>query len=168
MSDPTDAITQNTKFMLTAAREELARADTKASILLAASSIAIGPSLSASLTGSWGPARIWNGIEWLWWIGALSAVSAIGMLAYAVYPRVKRRGIIAPRVTFFGDANLESKDDLRSALARSSEGQQELLVDQLWQVSLIVSKKYRSIQISLWLFALSLILNGIVLLVEAT
>ncbi|MBG6184699.1 hypothetical protein IWX65_002677 [Arthrobacter sp. CAN_A214] len=47
------------------AREELARADGKASTLLAAIGVVIGPIVAAAFGGSWHSRDLDNNIEWL-------------------------------------------------------------------------------------------------------
>lgn len=88
------------KTILREAREELARADGKASILLAAIGVVIGAIFAAILGGSWRPHHLDNNIEWLWWVGAVVGLAGATVFGSAVFPRTtyrskRRPGIVA-------------------------------------------------------------------------
>ena len=57
----TNDSTKYREALLTETREELQKADSKASILLAASGIAAGALLSATLSGQWTPNKLHHG-----------------------------------------------------------------------------------------------------------
>lgn len=153
--------------LLTAAREELTRADGKASLLLAAVGVAAGALLSALLSRNWSPSTLSNGIEWLWWVGASSWALAIACLGHAVYPRTVHKGHAPKFVAYFGDVvRLKSTEEVRAGVIRSAEVGIDYVIDQLRQVSRIVDTKYQSIRLSLWLLVLAFACCGLSLLVD--
>ncbi|GAA0408221.1 hypothetical protein GCM10009530_70700 [Microbispora corallina] len=148
--------------LLTEAREELNRADTKAQVLLGVVGIGLGAVTGGLLAGSWSPFTMSNAIEWLWWAGAAMALASVVVLAGAVYPRLDRRkGNDA--VMYYADVlHLESTAAVASALMKSSTLDLERIVDQLQRVSWIVGQKYRLIRWGFWL-----LLTGTVATVSA-
>ena len=155
-SDPDGRATAHAHSLLAAAKEELTRADGKASLLLAAVGVAAGALLSGLLSRNWSPASLSNGIEWLWWLGAGFWTLAIGCLGHAVYPRTVRKGPAPRSVAYFGDVvRLKSTDEVKAGVTRSAEAGIDYAIDQLRQVSRIVDTKYRSIRLALWLLVLA-------------
>ncbi|MFI7126815.1 Pycsar system effector family protein [Nonomuraea sp. NPDC050153] len=137
--------------LLTEAREELNRADTKAQVLLGIVGIGLGAVTGGLLAGSWSPLAMSNAVEWLWWAGAAAALASVVVLAGAVYPRLDRRkGNSA--VMYYADVlRLDSTVSVTSALMQSSTLDLERVADQLYRVSRIVGQKYRLIRWGFWL-----------------
>lgn len=162
-----DESTMRAHALLTAAKEELTRADGKASLLLAAVGVAAGALLSALLSRNWSPSTLSNGIEWLWWLGASSWVLAIGSLGHAVYPRTVRKGPAPRFVGYFGDVvRLKSTEEVNAGVIRSAEAGIDYEIDQLGQISRIVATKYQSIRLGLWLLVLAFASCTVSLLVD--
>ncbi|WP_433514731.1 Pycsar system effector family protein [Nonomuraea sp. CA-143628] len=137
--------------LLSEAREELNKADTKAQVLLGIVGIGLGAVAGGLLAGSWSPFTLSNAVEWLWWAGAAAALAAVIVLASAVYPRLDRREQ-SSGVMYFGDvARFASTAAVSSALMRSSTLDLERIADQLRRVSKIVGQKYRLIRWGFWL-----------------
>ncbi|MEU7738948.1 Pycsar system effector family protein [Nonomuraea sp. NPDC049158] len=137
--------------LLSEAREELNRADTKAQVLLGIVGIGLGAVTGGLLAGSWSPFAISNAIEWLWWAGAAAALASVVVLAGAVYPRLDRRKG-SGAVMYYADVfHLDSTAAVASALRRSSALDLERVADQLYRVSHIVGRKYRLIRWGFWL-----------------
>lgn len=133
--------------ILREAREELARADGKASLLLAAAGIIIGALVAAFLAGTWHPSTLKDGVEWVWWVG--TALGSFGTLALAaaVFPRTKYRAKRRPGiVAYFGDVVGLSPDELRTGLKVTANRDGSALLDQVKAISMVVDKKYRWIQ----------------------
>lgn len=144
--------------LLREAREELVRADGKASLLLAAASVIAVAVLAAILAGAWQPFYLGALMQIAWWLGAAAGVAAIVALAIAVYPITSyRRARSAGVVAYFGDIVGLTSDELRARLVVSAE-RGLAIEDQLLVISGIVDRKYRSIQIAIWLFAVSSVL----------
>jgi MFS family permease len=149
--------------ILREAREELARADGKASILLAAIGVIIGAIVAAILGGSWHPTHLDDNIEWLWWIG--TAIGLAGAVAFgaAVFPRTTYRAKRRPGiVSYFGDVVGLSKVQLKEGLITTAKDPDAATLDQVEAISSVVDKKYRCIQVGMicvgaaalfWLFA---------------
>jgi hypothetical protein len=145
--------------LLREAREELVRADGKASLLLAATTVVAATVLAAILNGEWRPARLDLCAQFVWWVGVGAGCWGLVSLAVAVYPRTRRRrgvralGVIA----FFGDIAGLDADQLASALTTTARTNSSV-VDQLLRISGIAMTKYRWIRMALWSFAISLLL----------
>ncbi|MFF3440739.1 Pycsar system effector family protein [Streptosporangium sp. NPDC002721] len=133
-------------------REEVNRADTKASIFLGTTGIAVGAVLGGLFAGSWKPFDLGSG-EWLWWSGTASIGASICLFLAAVYPR-GRTGPPAKMIAFYGDVLAqESTSALVTVLERSSRAELELLADQIHLMSRVVHMKYRLIRAGIWLLA---------------
>jgi len=134
--------------LLSNAREEIDRADAKASILLAASGVASGALLAGLIAGSWTPLRLQAAVQWAWWLGLAESAIAICCLALAVYPRERKRDPgIAGTVAYYGDVlAYPTNVQLVAALHRSAEANIDRIADQLRNISSIVSHKYRLIR----------------------
>lgn len=150
-----DAAAEHAKVVLAAAREELTRADGKASVLLASAGVVIGALTAALLAGTWDPSDLWNGIEWVWWVGVASAAVAVGALGYAVYPRTTYRGTIPGTIAYFGDVVATPRRRLEARLQSTGANGHVALLDQLVAVSVIVDRKYRALQLALWCLAVA-------------
>jgi hypothetical protein len=155
--------------LLRETREELDRADKKASLLLAAAGVAIGALITGLLAGDWSPFELHNLVEWIWWLGVGCAAAAIAALASAVYPRIARLGPPPSVVAYFGDVvTIKSHDALKEALRDSSSLNLDRLTDQVGQVSAIVRTKYVLIRSGLQLLGAATVLcAGSVLLALA-
>jgi MFS family permease len=137
-------------------REELVRADGKASILFAAVGVIIGAIVAAVLAGSWHPHDLDNNIEWLWWIGAAAGLLGATALGSAVFPRTtyrsqRRQGIVA----YFGDVVGLSPEELKQGLIETAEDPGAAALDQVRAVSSIVDKKYKAIQVGITCIAVA-------------
>src|SRR5687768_12008653 len=87
--------------ILAESREELTRADAKASLLLAAIAIGVSAIAGAILQGAWTPYELRSPWEALWWGGALLAGGALVAFALAIWPKLKHKS--GGGVTYFGD-----------------------------------------------------------------
>lgn len=141
--------------LLSATREELVRADTKAALLFAASGIVIGALLNGLLGGRWSPDLLAGSVEWIWWLGVVAAAVALSCLAAAIYPRTTRSGKQPRMVAYFGDVMNLPRDLLAERIAGTPKEINSALVDQIYQVSQIVAWKYRLIRVALWMFAVA-------------
>lgn len=163
-----DAALRHTASLLASTREELVRADAKASLLLASAGVAVGAVLAAMLAGSWRPGDLADAVEWLWWLGTLVISTGLAALGVAVYPRTRTPGPRPATIAYFGDVLAADQASLAQRL-EAAPAAEEALVDQLWHVSVIVRRKYVAIQYSLWATAsglvacvLSAVVSGVV------
>jgi Family of unknown function (DUF5706) len=146
------AVIAYTERLLTETREEIGRADHKASILL--STTGVGAAILVGLlTGHWSPTHLAVAIQWLWWLGAVALVAAITFLAAAVIPRIGHGGDPSI-VTYFGHVvRLTDRQRLVEHLTRSATNPLDRAVDQLVVLSRIAFRKYRCTQMAMWLIA---------------
>jgi hypothetical protein len=165
--DPSGDALEYARALLASSREELVRADTKAALLLAASGIAIGALLNGLLGGKWSPSHLNNWVEWLWWLGIAATVVAIVSLASAIYPRTKRSSVKPLLVAYYADVVLLSREELSVAMAVTPAKINSVLVDQIYQISLIVSRKYKLFCIALWAFASAATFCAVSILINA-
>ena len=142
------------KTILREAREELGRADGKASILLAAVGVVFGVIFAAILGGSWHPNHLDNNMQWLWWGGAATGLAGATAFGSAVFPRTtyrtkRRPGVVA----YFGDVVGLSPDQLKRGLIRTAKNPDDATLDQVRAISSVVDKKYRAIRVGILLTA---------------
>ncbi len=141
--------------LLAEAREELNRADQKAAMLLAATSVAIGAVIAGFIASGWSPTSL--GPPWtaVWWLGSGLAFAGTIALAISIYPRIgTSKGAGAQRLFYFGNASeFEDTSAIKRALGEAAADPLERTADQLLHVSQIVRRKYRSIQVAMWCLA---------------
>jgi MFS family permease len=146
------------KLLLAESREELTRADAKASLFLAALGIGLSAILGAILAGTWTPfilARPWEAI---WWVGATFAGIGVFCLAVAVWPKVRHKS--GPSgVTYFGEvAAFETVAELTAALKRTTTEPVARTVLQLHVIARRADHKYAFIRYALIMLGLAVAL----------
>jgi Family of unknown function (DUF5706) len=134
-------------------REELVRADAKATTLLSVVSILLGALLGGAIAGDWTPADLKCVLTVLFWIAVGLGMGAEGHLLAAVLPRVKHPKD-ATQVRYFGHVvQLEDDEELKRRLT-DADGELEQLTDQVYVLSGIVDSKYQHVRTALqWLAA---------------
>ncbi|WP_423265231.1 Pycsar system effector family protein [Frondihabitans sp. 4ASC-45] len=149
--------------LLSEAREELGRADNKASILLAASGVVVGALIAAVLAGSWSPSDLSTLTAWIWWLACGFLAAGIACFGSAIYPRTTRPAKLPDFVAYFGDVVVfEHRADLEQALSRTTDTPGSRNLDQLELISKIVSKKYLFLRRALLSFTFGALLLGAV------
>ena len=149
------AVAEHGAEVLRAARDELARADAKATTLFAGACVVVGTVLSGLVGGQWSPARIPVGVaQWTWWVGAAVVGAALVCLAAAMYPRTRRRGRSTGGVGYFGDVTGLTPGELRRALTGVG-APRATAVDQLRELARIINRKYALIKIAFVLLGLA-------------
>jgi hypothetical protein len=138
--------------LLVSSREELNRADTKASILLAAAIAIIAAVVAGAVAGDWSPTKltVWSAL--LWWVSTGLVGLAVLLLAGAVYPRTSRRKNGPPDlVAYYADVvRFSDHSALQAALEWSAHQDLDRLTDQVYHVCYIVRRKYRLIAAGMW------------------
>lgn len=144
--------------LLAETREELGRADSKASLLFAVFGVVNGALLAGLIAHNWRPEDLAAGATVVFWTGVGCAAAGAVSLGFAVWPRVTRQQPGGP-ASYYGDIISYGKDRaaLRVALAKGAEGD-DRTVEQLAEASKIVSRKYAGIRCALRLFALAALL----------
>jgi len=142
------------EVLLRESREELIRADGKASILLASAGIIIGAVVAAILADEWNPSDLTCVRALLWWTGVVLALGGVACLGYAVYPQTKRRKKTPHLIAYYGDVmRFDHDEDLVLALDRTASDPDARSLDQVRVISGIVATKYRCIRYALVGFA---------------
>ncbi|UGQ09137.1 DUF5706 domain-containing protein [Yinghuangia sp. ASG 101] len=142
--------------LLPRATAEIARADGKAAVLLAGTGTVLGAVLAGVAAGTWTPARLDVRVAWVWWVGCVASLAAVGCLSAVVYPRLPPKGH-RPQgpVLYFGDvAGFASPAVLDAALARRDTGV-DPQVTELWHTARIAHAKYLLIRRGLWLLLIA-------------
>lgn len=160
------------KDLLDGASGNLAYAENKASILLAGVLAALGGIAAAISSIHWPVIHQPPYIAVPFWAATAAALAAIVGLGAAIYPRTMPH---APdrltSVAFFGDvAALESPVRLRGLLTAPDMSILDIWVDQVWQISLIASRKYCLVRWSIRLLGSALalgIVTGIAVMAHA-
>lgn len=150
--------------LLDEGREELQRADSKASILLSAAGLVAGALVAAAAAGEWNPTKIDSAwAQGLFWIGIAAGAIGVCLLGSAVMPRIHNPGrkeslayfghVVQFRERGFTFSTRErrsrvskGKTELRAAIVSASAGRFDRVVDQVWVISHIVHRKYRLIR----------------------
>lgn len=154
-SDPDEVARLYAATLLAEARDELNRADQKASILLAGAFVAVGAIVAGMISASWTPARLGSPWSELWITGAMVLMFGILALVYAIYPRTRRGRDDEPDLFYFRQAaRITSVGDLETELRRSSAETFRRTADQLWRVSQVVGVKYGAVRVAIWLLGL--------------
>jgi Family of unknown function (DUF5706) len=102
------------------------------------------------------------------WAAAAATVAAVTCLASVIYPRSRaRQSERLTKIAYFGDVvELDSPAQLHSLLHQPDVQLSDIWIDQVWQMSQIVSHKYQLVRWAVWLLGSALALEAIVL-VEA-
>ncbi|MFI0270447.1 Pycsar system effector family protein [Streptomyces luteogriseus] len=141
-------------------RNEIARADAKATVLVGALGISAGV-LAALLTNRhWSPDQLPRSAALLWWAGTASLVVALFALLLAVLPRYRRSRWTPGRpLTYFGDIRRASQGGrLAAALAETGIDPRAGLRASLAETSGIVARKHFWIRTGLLSFGCAVVL----------
>lgn len=139
-------------------RDELSRVDSKAALLLAGAGVVAGALLAGLLNGKWTPFSLNDRVEWLWWLGVGAASGGILSIAAAVYPYTGRPvAAHAGAPTYYGDvAAYKDIETFRQAIA-DAPNTHDRLVDQTFQLSKLVRRKYQLLRHGLHLLLLGIV-----------
>lgn len=129
--------------LLAETREEVARADAKASLLFSAFGVVISAVSAVLIADDWSPFQLNNRVEWLWWAGASLSGIALFLLGWAVLPRVTHVDH-RDRLYYFGHVAEYGKDfdGFAKRFESASDEMWHRTVDQIWAVSKIAKRKY--------------------------
>jgi MFS family permease len=137
-------------------REELIRADSKATTLFSVLGLILGALLAGAVAGRSSPERLSDSVQWLFWVGVSLALIAEAALCSAVLPRMKTN-LPKEEVRFFVHvAQFEDRESLRTALLNAGS-EYDRLVDQVYSLSKIIVRKYQFIRLAIALLALSVL-----------
>lgn len=125
------------------AREDLARADNKASILLATVGVVIGATVAGLLASTWSPAKLDQPWSEAWMVGAGAALIGVGCLVWSIYPRMAKESEDEPTFGYFGHASKLSEKEVRARIEKQARDPLGRLANQVTHVSRIAATKYR-------------------------
>jgi hypothetical protein len=157
------------KDLLDRARAETTQAENKAAILLAGVLAAVGGITAAIGGGKWAVVRQPWYVATPFWAAAAATAAALTCLASVIYPRGRaRQGGRLTRVAYFGDVvALDSPAELHSLLSQPDVQLSDIWIEQVWQMSRIVSRKYRLIRWAVWMLSVASA-SGAIVLIETT
>ncbi|WP_412077096.1 Pycsar system effector family protein [Streptomyces xanthophaeus] len=160
---PGDAATR----LLTDLRAEIARADSKASVLVAALGMTAGV-ISALLAGKgWQPSSLAASGQALWWTGATALALALPALLMAVLPRYSSaEWEPGSPLSYFGDIRSAVRQGrLAEALAETDRDPTASLMAALAENSRIATRKHQWIRAGLVAFCAAAVLLPTALLI---
>ncbi|SCG67975.1 Pycsar system effector family protein [Micromonospora coxensis] len=141
-TDPQTAV-RLTERLLSEARDELRRADAKASqwlTMLGGVSLAL---LTVFVGASWSPRDLNGAAAWAWWSGCACAAAALLSFALALLPRTAGSPELR-HVAYFGHVHrLRDPALVRRYVERAARDSMPGLVSQLCWISRLVMTKYR-------------------------
>ncbi|MFG2499990.1 Pycsar system effector family protein [Streptomyces sp. NPDC048441] len=142
---PTHTRTEAGERLLADLRAEIGRADTKASVLVAALGLTGGVSSGRLASSEWTPGRLGPPGTALWWAGALSLALALFCLLMAVLPRYSGTPWTPGRpLTYFGDIQHAARaGQLTDALADTARDPGPALLAALEHTSGIAARKHQ-------------------------
>jgi hypothetical protein len=146
--------------LLDETREEVARADTKASIVLAGAGVVFGILLTGFVTGNVSLAGERWYVGMLVWLAGLTLVGGVVLVGLAVYPRTS--GAERGHGRWFAEIEQFGKDE--SALAAAVEGDAHDGGRDLHQARVlagIVGRKYRLTKAGMWSLSIGLATAGL-------
>jgi hypothetical protein len=150
--------TRTEQAILEEARTEVSYADHKASMVLAALGIGFGAVLGGLLAGDWSPSNLPGWGEVLWWTGAALATASVTSAATAVWPRYRPTRQEEPVAYWAHVARFSSYEELCRHLDRHPSPAADRTRRQMWEISLIVTKKYRYVRAAFVLAGSSILL----------
>ncbi|GAA5209612.1 Pycsar system effector family protein [Microbacterium kyungheense] len=135
--------------MLAEVRDEIDRADQKASLLIGSLGIAFSIVLSGMIGGDWTPVTLSPLGATVWVLGVVAAAASVVAAAAAVWPRLSR-GPGPGAITYWGQVRgLGSPAEVERALSERGVHPPERTFQQLLVLSAVVQRKYRAIRLSM-------------------
>lgn len=147
--------------MLAEAKDEIDRADQKASLLIGSLGIAFSVVLSGMIGGSWSPSALSVPGLVMWAVGVVLATASLFAAALAVWPRLSRSP--GPgTITYWGQVRgMTSPQEVADSLATRGLLPPERTYQQLLVLSAVVQRKYRSIRWSMVLAGTGTVLGAV-------
>jgi len=162
------AVARRAAELLRRTSAEAERADAKASILLAGMLAVIGGVSALLSTSKWNPLTQPAWLQVGWWAAVLAMLAGLFALGWAVYPRGHRLDPGRTIVGYFGDVVRYGSVDALAVALRDGPDEHAVVVDQVWQLSLLVDAKYRLIRLAIGAFLLPVLLLLVVMVAALT
>ena len=145
-----DPVTSYLADLLASTRDELARADSKAALLLASVGVITGALTGGLSSRNWTPLSLGGGQQALWWAGVAAAAVGSFLISASVYPRTRGTVIPGGLPAYFRDiAAYPDVDAFRQAVGTAPDVA-ERLINQTYAVARIVRAKYAQLQVGLF------------------
>lgn len=133
-------------------REELTKADSKATSLLGVNGLVLGVLAAGAIAGNWTPTDMKWWAESPFWVGLILVLGSEGLLLKAIFPRISH-DLENGQAHYFGHVTgLSTRDDLAKVLEDANSPFDHHL-DQIWVLSESANVKYVAIQRSIWGFS---------------
>lgn len=145
-ADGRDRVRTLARILLTETREEMAKADQKAGVLLSVLAVALATLVATVVGGGVTPLAYGSAAQLLFWAGCATAIPSLVMLGLAVVPRagVPRYG----RAHYFGDMTRGMPARaLRSVILGTDPVERDL--SQFTELSRLITVKYSCIRHSM-------------------
>lgn len=151
------------QLMLAEAREDLAKADHKASLVLAALGVGVGAVVGGILASDWKPTQLLGAGEVLWWLGTALFGAGAACAGAAVWPRYDSADASAGIYYWAHVASFSSLSSFTAGLDSNMPSLESRTRNQLWSISRIVGTKYRLIRFSIatTFFAVAFVVAGL-------
>ncbi|MFE2386935.1 Pycsar system effector family protein [Streptomyces misionensis] len=157
---PSAPVRHTAERLLGELRDEISRADAKASVLVAALGLAAGLFTGLVAGRNWSPGRLSVPATALWWAGAAGLALSLLALLLAVLPRYRAGSWAAGRpLCYFGDIHQAVREGrLAEALADTERDPGAALLAALAENSRIAASKHRWIRTGLVAFSAGVLL----------
>ncbi|GHF66997.1 Pycsar system effector family protein [Streptomyces thermodiastaticus] len=153
--------------LLSDLRAETARADSKASVLVAALGMTAGVFSAVLANRGWTPARLSTRGTLLWWTGIASYAASLFALLLAVVPRYRRTWAPGQPVSSFADIRQAVRASrLDAAIDDTARDPTAALIAGLCETSRIATRKHQWIRTGLIAFCVGTVLVPTSLLIE--
>lgn len=148
--------------ILAEARNEVAYADQKASMVLAALGVGFGAALGGLFASDWSPDELPALGECAWWFGVLLAAASVFFASWAVWPRT-HIDQHETAIYYWGHvARYKTLAELDEALASTTLNQDDRTRHQMWELCRIVRRKYELVRRAFISAGLAVLSFGIV------
>ena len=143
-------LSATTAQMLSEAREDVTRADQKASVLLAALGIGFAAVLGGQLAGHFDSSKLSPYGQIFWWAGVIAAVASVVLAAISLWPRYKLNDRPEHGITYWGHiAAFKTLQEFEASLEDQGPATNARGRHQLWRLSRLVLLKYRLLRASI-------------------
>jgi hypothetical protein len=165
---PEDPRVQAGYRILADLRDEITRADAKATVLVAVLGVSTGALGALRSDRGWDHSPPSAVAALLWWLGVSSLIAALFALLLAVVPRYRRSRWEAGRpLTYFADVRRAARaGELDTALSATGRAPAEALLIALAETSRIAARKHLWVRAGLIAFAAAAVLLPGALLVS--
>ncbi|SOD63245.1 hypothetical protein SAMN06297387_109188 [Streptomyces zhaozhouensis] len=165
MTTPGDFSVPLAEQLLNEVRVEIARADSKAALLVAALGLGTGLFGGMVANGGWSPGALSTLGQVLWWLGLAALFLALTAFLLAVAPRLPGGWVPGEPLTYFGDIDRAARrGELREALAATGGAPRDRLAKALAANSRIATGKLRWVRFGLVTSGLGIVLLPVALL----